>query len=113
MVLVSKASDGVRANHRSVASISAISTNFTRGQPISAPHLSASASVVCHCFHINGAAPRGAPMMSNTDAPVRLATRCPASFFPGWPYAESLQAPMHDLYVPSDTTSGFEDDGGD
>jgi hypothetical protein len=52
-------------------------------------------------------------MMSNTDAPVRLATRCPASFFPGWPYAESLQAPMHDLYVPSDTTSGFEDDGGD
>ena len=35
---------------------------------------------VCHCFHINSAAPRGTRMMSNTDAPVRLATRCPASF---------------------------------
>ena len=37
---------------------------------------------VRHCFHINSAAPRGTRMMSNTDAPVRLATRCPASFFP-------------------------------
>lgn len=56
MVVVSTTSDGVKANHRAVASISAITTNFTRDQPVSVPRLSSSAALVYHYFNIDGGA---------------------------------------------------------
>lgn len=81
MVLVSTISDGVKANHRAVASISAISTDFTRGQPVSgaSPEFLGTGGLPPLPHQRRSAAPR--KHVVNTDAPMRQATRCPASYF--------------------------------